>query len=55
MFFSFRKMTLATCKLSPAYYFTAPGLSWDVILKLTLVKPQLVDDPDMYLMVESGI
>ena len=48
-------MTLATYKLDPAHYFTAPGLSWDAMLKLTGVKLQLVDDPDMYLMVESGI
>ena len=55
VFESFRKMTLATYKLDPAHYFTAPGLSWDAMLKLTGVKLQLVDDPDMYLMVESGI
>ena len=54
MFLSFRKMTLATYKLDPAHYFTPPGLSWDTMLKLTGVKLQLVDDPDMYLMVESG-
>ena len=54
MFLSFRKMTLATYKLDPAHYFTPPGLSWDAMLKLTGVKLQLVDDPDMYLMVESG-
>ena len=48
-------MTIATYKLDPAHYFTAHGLSWDAVLKLTGVKLQLVDDPDMYLMVESGI
>ena len=47
-------MTLATYKLDSAHYFTPPGLSWDAMLKLTGVKLQLVDDPDMYLMVESG-
>ena len=55
VFESFRKMTLATYKLDPAHYFTAPGLSWDAMLQLTAVKLQLVDDPDMYLMVKSGI
>ena len=48
-------MTLATYKLEPAHYFTAPSLSWDAMLKLTAVKLQLVDDSDMYLMVKSGI
>ena len=48
-------MTLATYKLDPAHYFTSPGRFWDAMLKLTRVKLQLVDDPDMYLMVESGI
>ena len=45
-------MTLATYKLHPAHYFTPPGLCYDAML--TGVKLQLVDDPDMYLMVESG-
>ena len=55
VFESFRKMTIATYKLDPAHYFTAHGLSWDKMLKLTGVKLKLVDDPDMHLMVESGI
>ena len=48
-------MTLATYKLDPAHYFAVPSFSWDAMLKLTKVKLQLVDDPNMYLMVESGI
>ena len=55
VFESFRKMTIATYKLDPATSFTAPGLSWDAMLKLTGVELQLVDDPGMYLMVEWGI
>ena len=47
-------MTLATYNLDQAHYFTPPGLSLDAMHKLTGVKLQLVDDPDMYLMVESG-
>ena len=54
VFESFQKMTLATYKLDPAHYFTPPDLCYDAMLKLTGVKLQLVDDPDMYLMVESG-
>ena len=55
MSLSFKNMTLATYKLDPAHYFTAPSLSWDAMLKLIGVKLQLVDDPDMYLIAESGI
>ena len=55
VFESFRTMALQTYKLDPAHYFTAPGLSWDAMLKLTDVKLQLIDDPDMYLMIENGL
>ena len=55
VFESFRRMAISTYKLDPAHYFTAPGLSWDAMLKLTKVKLQLIDDTDMYLMIESGI
>ena len=55
VFESFRRMALETYKLNPAHYFTAPGLSWDAMLKLTKVKLQLIDDPDMYLMIENGL
>ena len=55
VFESFRNMAISTYKLDPAHYFTAPGLSWDAMLKLTNVKLQLIDDPDMYLMIESGV
>ena len=48
-------MTIATYKLDPAQYLTAPGLSYDAMLKLTGVELQLVDDPGMHLMVGWGI
>ena len=55
VFENFRKMAMETYKLDPAHYCTAPGLSWDAMLKLTKVRLQLIDDPDMYLMIESGL
>ena len=55
VFESFRKTALETYKLDPAHYITAPGLSWDAMLKLTKVRLELIDDPDMYLMIESGM
>ena len=55
VFESFRDTAMKTYKLDPAHYFTAPGFSWDSMLKYTGVELDLLDDPDMYLMVESGI
>ena len=55
VFESFRDTAMETYRLDPAHYFTAPGFSWDSMLKYTGVELDLLDDPDMYLMVESGI
>ena len=41
--------------LDPACYFSAPGLAWDATLKITEVQLELLSDPDMLLMIESGI
>ena len=41
--------------LNPAWYFSAPGLAWDATLKITTVQLELLNDPDMLLMIESGI
>ena len=41
--------------LNPAWYFTAPGLACDATLKITKVQLELLSDPDMLLMIESGI
>ena len=41
--------------LDPAWYFSAPGLAWDATLKITKVELELLSDPDMLLMIESGI
>ena len=41
--------------MDPAWYFSAPGLAWDAALKITKVQLELVSDPDMLLMIESGI
>ena len=42
-------------RLDPAWYFRAPGLAWDATLKITKVQLELLSDPDMLLMIESGI
>ena len=43
------------CGLDPAWYFSAPDLAWDAISKVTKVRLELLSDPDMLLMIESGI
>ena len=41
--------------LDPAWYHTASGPAWDAALKITKVQLELFNDPDMLLMIESGI
>ena len=38
VFENFRKTCLKNYGLDPAHYYTSPGLSWDVLLKLTSMK-----------------
>ena len=38
-----------------AWYFSAPHLAWDATLKITKVQRELLSDPDMSLMIESGV
>jgi len=42
-------------ELDPGWYFTAPGLAWDACLKKTDVKLELLNGPDMLLMIGKGI
>ena len=41
--------------LDPAQFLSVPGLAWQVALKKTEVKLELLTDVDMLLMVEKGI
>ena len=41
--------------LDPAHYYTAPGLSWDALLKKTGVELELLTDLDMHLFIERGM
>ena len=38
----------------PYHYLSAPGLSWDVILKMTNTELELIPDPDIYIFFEKG-
>ena len=55
VFENFRDLCITNYDLDPAWYYTAPGLSWDALLKITKVKLELLTDPDMLLMFEHGI
>jgi len=52
---NFKNVCLVNYKLDPAYYLTAPSLSWDAFLKVSKIKLELITDYEMYLFFEEGI
>ena len=55
VFENFRKVCQEKYGLDPAHYYTAPGLSWDALLKKTGVELDLLTDLDMHLFIERGM
>ena len=55
VFEDFRTMCLEAYKLDPAYYLSSPQLSWDAMLLETGVKLELLSDPAMFRIFDSGI
>ena len=51
---NYRDVCIKHYGLDPLWYYTAPGLAWDAALKISKVKLELLTDPNMYLMVETG-
>lgn len=49
-----RDLCLTTYQLDPAFYYTAPGFSFDCMLKYTSMKLELLTEYDMLLMFEEG-
>ena len=47
VFENFRDMCISTYNLDPVFYYTAPGFSFDCMLKYTNVKLELLSDFDM--------
>ena len=41
--------------MDPAWYLSAPALAWDASLQIAKVQLELLSDPDLLLMIESGI
>ena len=55
VFEKFRDVCLKNYGLDPAHYYTAPGLAWDAMLKMTKINLELLSDVDKLLMIEKGI
>ena len=55
MFENFRNKCLEIYELDPVYFVSAPGLAWQVCLKKTEVKLELLTDYDMILMIGKRI
>ncbi|XP_063934407.1 uncharacterized protein LOC135146183 [Zophobas morio] len=55
VFEAFRTTCLYTYQLDPLHYYTAPGLTFDAMLKTTKIKLELLTDIDKVLFVERGI
>ena len=41
--------------LDPSHYFSAPGLSWDAMLKMTSIELEKISDIDQYLFIEKKL
>ena len=55
VFENFRKACLQYYELDPAHYFSAPGLSWDAMWKMTKTELELMSDVDMFQFIEKGM
>jgi len=55
IFENFRSVCMKNYKLDPVHYYTAPGLSFDAMLKMTGVELELLTDIDQLMYVESAI
>ena len=55
VFENFRNMCIKVYGLDPVCFLSTPGLAWQVCLKKTGVKLELITDVDMLLMIEKGI
>ena len=54
-FEKFISTSLKCYNLDSCHYLSAPGLSWDAMLKMTKVKVEKISDPDKYLFFEQGM
>ena len=55
VFEKFIKTCLDYYRLDPCHYFSSPGLSWDVMVKMTGIELELISDIDIHLFIEKGM
>ena len=55
VFENFISTSLKHYNLDPCHYFSAPGVSWDAMLKMTKLELEKISDPDKYIFIEKGI
>ena len=55
VFQTFRRTCMNAYKLDPLNYYTAPGLSWDALIKYTGIELELLTDYDQHLFIEKGM
>ena len=55
MFERFQDVCMENYGLDPAWYYTAPGLSWDAMLKITRLELDPIRDPDMLMLFERQV
>ena len=46
---------LENFNLDPCHYFSAPGLFWDAMLKMTKVELEKISDPDKHIFIERCV
>ena len=55
VFENYRKVALATYRLDPAHFMTAPSLSWSAALLYTGVQLEIPQEPEMHDFIDLGI
>ena len=51
VFEKFISNSLKYYNLDPCHYFSAPGLSWDAMLKMNKIELETISDPDKYIFI----
>ena len=54
VFEKFISTSLKYYNLDPYHYSSAPGLSWDTMLKMTKIELEKISNPDIHLFIEKG-